>query len=97
MGGGRNGRFVKWAPLVALLVTTIYVFYLYQGLKTVLQEREVELNRLEDLQSRLGDQMKGCLVYLSNNRQRQTERERERERETNSTDSRVSPVRPVIS
>ncbi|CAI8002867.1 hypothetical protein GBAR_LOCUS3499 [Geodia barretti] len=58
MGGGRNGRYMKWLVALLVFLGTVYVFYQYRGLSSSLREKEEELERLEDLQSRLGDQLK---------------------------------------
>jgi hypothetical protein len=58
MGGGRNGRYMKWLVAVLAFLGTVYLFYQYRGLNSALREKEEELERLEDLQSRLGDQLK---------------------------------------
>ena len=64
MGGGRNGRYMKWLVALLVFLGTVYVFYQYRGLSSSLREKEEELERLEDLQSRLGDQLKGLYCSL---------------------------------
>ena len=59
MGGGRNGRYVKWLLAAVVILGSIYLFYLYRGVSSALREKEEELERLENLQSRIGDQLKG--------------------------------------
>ena len=60
MGGGRNGRYVwKWASVVLLFLSFVYVFYLYRGVTGALREKEDELAKLNDLQGRMADQLKG--------------------------------------
>ena len=59
MGGARNGRFFKWSLAVMLALCVVYAFYVYRGVSSLLREKEKELHRLEELQSLLGDQLKG--------------------------------------
>ena len=64
MGGGRNGRFL-YTVVALLFLGTVYVFYLYRGVRVALQEKEEELDRLEELQSRIGDQLNGVYCVLT--------------------------------
>lgn len=59
LGGGRNGRYWKWSLVALLFLCLVYVFYLYRDVRSILLEKERELETLEDLQGRLGTQLKG--------------------------------------
>ena len=59
MGGGRNGRYWKWSFVVLLFLCLVYVFYLYRDVRSILLQKEGELESLDDLQGRLGQQLKG--------------------------------------
>lgn len=63
MGGSRNGRYMcKWASVILLFLSFVYVFYLYRGVTSALQDKEDELARLNDLQGRMADQLRGRLL-----------------------------------
>ena len=62
LGGGRNGRqwTTKWGLAVLLFLSFVYVFYLYRGVRSVLQDKEDELESLDALQNRMGEQLQSA-------------------------------------
>ena len=59
MGGGRNGRFFKWGLVAMLCVALMYMVYLYRDVKSVLKEREDQLESMDRLHIRMTDELKG--------------------------------------
>lgn len=63
MGGGRNGRYFKWVIGVALFLSLVYVLYLYRGMKILLQERDQQLEDLNNANKRVAEELRGMRDY----------------------------------
>ena len=59
MGGGRNGRFLRWGFVLLVFLTMVYVFYLYRDIKGVLRDREDALENMNTLHTRMTEELKG--------------------------------------
>ena len=59
MAGARNGRFFKWGLMALLFLTTVYMFYLYRNVKSVLLQRETTLDDMNTLHTRMTEELKG--------------------------------------
>lgn len=63
MGGSRNGR-MKWVVGAALFLSLVYVLYLYRGVRILLQERDQQLDDLNNANKRIAEELRGKYVSI---------------------------------
>ena len=66
MEGRRSNRLVRWGFTILLVLTSVYIFYLYRDVKALLHEREERLEGMISVRTKMVEELNGApaLYYL---------------------------------